>query len=118
MRKNPFVTALRPLRDFSHAERGAVFAAGAFTAAMQTLLVREVFAVVSGNELIIGIMLAVWLAATALGSVLGGRIPASRLNHLLIGLLLFCFIGMTGIRASRLMLMPGESLAPHFLLPQ
>lgn len=116
MRVSPFVTPVAKIRDILSTEKGIIFAVGAVTAVVQTLLVREVFAVVSGNELVIGVMLAVWLAATAAGSVLGGRIPTFRLNSILTGLLLLYIAGMTGIRAIRLLLLPGESLTPLLLL--
>ncbi len=100
---------MRPQQNIAGKDKRIIFAAGAFTAVSQTLFVRETLAVVSGNELVIGILLAVWLSATALGSVLGGKLSFVRMNVILVFLTFFCFFGFTGIRAVRLFLMPGES---------
>lgn len=96
--------------------RVAVFITGAVTAVMQTLLIREMFTVVSGNEMIIGIMLAIWLAATAAGSVSTPRFTSENMNGMLMGLLLAFAAGLTGVRGIRLLLQPGESLSPHLLV--
>ncbi len=103
---------VEPLRR----DAAVMFAVGAFTAIVQTLLVREVFAVVSGNELVIGIMLAVWLAATAAGSAFGGKFPFANRNRALVTLLLLFIAGMTAVRSIRLLLLPGESITPYLLL--
>jgi spermidine synthase len=47
---------------------------GFTTIVAQTLLAREMLSVFLGNELIIGMLLADWLALTALGSYLGGKV--------------------------------------------
>jgi hypothetical protein len=99
-----------------HGNGAVVFAAGAVTAVLQTLLIREVYAVVSGNELVIGLMLAVWLAATAAGSAVAERRMFRSINILLIGMVVAFIAGMTGIRAARLLLLPGASFSPHLLL--
>ena len=106
----------------NHVRRGAgrysgmvVFVAGSVSVVMQTLLVREVFAVTGGNELVIGLMFAVWLAATAAGSVCGQNCTRLSLQSVLFALLLSSAAGMVGIRAVRLLLLPGAVLPPHWL---
>jgi spermidine synthase len=99
-----------------HPEARGMFGAGALAAIIQTLLIREVLTVVAGNELVIGVMLAIWLAATAAGSGFGTRYPFCRSNITLFMLLFVAVGAMTGIRAARLLLMPGSSLPPQLLL--
>lgn len=48
------------------------FFLGAFTLIQQTIILREIFVVVSGNELSFGITLANWLAGVFAGSAAGG----------------------------------------------
>ena len=48
------------------------FFLGAFTLIQQTIILREIFVVVSGNELSFGITLANWLAGVFFGSAAGG----------------------------------------------
>lgn len=50
------------------------FFLGAFTLIQQAIILREIFIVVSGNELSFGITLANWLAGVFLGSVFGGYV--------------------------------------------
>ncbi|MBN1306817.1 MAG: hypothetical protein JXA18_02795 [Chitinispirillaceae bacterium] len=116
MSENEVKSAAGRFKQLFHRDVATIFAAGAVTAVAQTLLVREVFAVVSGNELVIGIMLAIWLAATAAGSAFGDRFPFTNPDRALISLMLLFIAGMTGIRAVRLLLLPGESLTPKLLL--
>ena len=100
-----------------HVDGMAVFVAGAVAAVLQTLVIRELFAVVSGNELSVGITLALWLAATAAGSALGGRYAFLSTNALLVAqVLLFCG-GLTLLRAVRLTLLPGAAVSPLLMLP-
>ncbi len=49
---------------------------GAFSLACQVLLVRESFALYSGNELWLAIQLGLWLSSTAAGGFLGAVLPA------------------------------------------
>ncbi|MBC7227574.1 MAG: methyltransferase domain-containing protein [Thermoflexales bacterium] len=51
----------------------SLFALGFTTAIAQVLLVRELVAVFYGNELVLGLILAAWLAWGALGAGLAGR---------------------------------------------
>ena len=50
-----------------------VFATGFAAAAVQTLFLREYLSIFSGNEIVIGVVLALWLGATAAGSLIGAR---------------------------------------------
>ena len=54
--------------------RGALLALGFTTTVAQVLLVRELVAVFYGNELVLGLILAAWLAWGALGAGLSGRL--------------------------------------------
>ncbi len=49
------------------------FLLGVFSLLCQVLIIRRVLSVFSGNELIIGIILALWIAFTSLGSLLVSR---------------------------------------------
>lgn len=51
--------------------RASLFALGATSIAFQIILLREFLSVFSGNELIIGMVLANWMIITGLGSFLG-----------------------------------------------
>ena len=101
---------------FGRAE-AAVFIGGVVTAVLQTVIVREVLAVMSGNELVIGLILALWLAATALGSMCGKRFPVRTRNAVIFGMLLSFVFGLTGIRAVRLLFRTGTALSPPVLFP-
>jgi hypothetical protein len=54
--------------------QGALLALGFTTTVAQVLLVRELVAVFYGNELVLGLILAAWLAWGALGAGLSGRL--------------------------------------------
>ncbi|MCP4654420.1 MAG: hypothetical protein GY856_03265 [bacterium] len=56
---------------------------GAFSLASQVLLVRECFALYSGNELWLAIQLGLWLSLTAAGGFLGAVLPARASGPLL-----------------------------------
>ena len=57
------------------------FSLGAFTLVQQTILLREIFVVVSGNELSFGVTLANWLAGVFFGSAAGGLV-ADRIRRI------------------------------------
>jgi spermidine synthase len=101
--------------SFDESGRPVLFT-GAFTAVMQTLLFREIFTVVAGNELVIGILFAVWLAATAAGGLLGGRYPHQQQSVKGCFLLVVSLAALIGVRAVRLLLLPGEAVAPLVVL--
>jgi spermidine synthase len=52
----------------------AVLAAGAASLLAQVVLLREILASSQGNELVLGIVLALWLLLTGLASAVGGRV--------------------------------------------
>lgn len=54
-----------------------LFASGFLAVIAQTLLLREILALFAGNELSIGVIFAMWLAGSALGSYFSSR-PAGR----------------------------------------
>jgi spermidine synthase len=54
--------------------RVSLLALGFTTTVAQVLLVRELVAVFYGNELVLGLILAAWLAWGALGAGLAGRV--------------------------------------------
>jgi spermidine synthase len=92
-----------------------VFATGLVTAAMQVVLVREVLTVFAGNEMVVGMVLAIWLAATAAGAGGGQKKTLLALSDALLLLLLVFAAGMVGIRAVRLLQLPGAALPPQLL---
>lgn len=55
---------------------GLVFTLGLLSMTTQLLVLRECTAVFGGNELMVGLVLALWLLLSALGTALGGRVRA------------------------------------------
>lgn len=98
------------------APRAAILLIG-FTAVLaQVLLLREMLVVCHGNELSLGLMLAAWLAWTALGSGLLGRLGrASRLLPLLFAVTAAALpLALLAVRHARAWwdAAPGEMLGP------
>jgi spermidine synthase len=65
---------------------GAIFAfflLGAYSTAVQVLLIREFLVIFFGNELCLGIIFSAWFAAIFLGSRLGARVVARAADPLL-----------------------------------
>ena len=60
--------------SFRHAVAVAVSAAGAASLLAQVVLLREILASSQGNELVLGMVLALWLLLTGLASAAGGRV--------------------------------------------
>jgi len=93
-----------------------------FTAAIaQVVLLRELMVVFRGNEISVGLVLACWLAWTAVGSGLAGRASAHPRTWILVceatlAAALPCAV--VAVRAARPMLrtVPGESLGPATML--
>ncbi|MEO0073861.1 MAG: hypothetical protein ABIK43_04290 [candidate division WOR-3 bacterium] len=54
--------------------RAGLIAIGAFGFAAQIVLLRELFAIFSGNELAAGLMIGIWILWEALGALLGTRL--------------------------------------------
>src|ERR1039457_4261054 len=70
----------------------AVSAAGAASLLAQVVLLREILASSQGNELVLGMVLALWLLLTGLASAAGGRGMAGSV----VGLLPPCFLSGLG----------------------
>jgi hypothetical protein len=92
-----------------------VFAAGLFSAALQSVYFREYLSVFSGNELSIGMIFAVWLLAAGAGSMAGARLAfkrgtAVRGPNAACALVVCAVAGIFALRASRLVFAPGELL--------
>jgi hypothetical protein len=97
-----------------------LFAAGLFSAALQSVYFREYLSIFSGNELSIGMILSVWLVCTGAGTMLAVRVekPDGKGLHPAAPLVLVaCAVaGIAVIRASRLLFLPGEVLGPVQML--
>jgi hypothetical protein len=102
-----------------------VFCAGLCSAALQSVFFREYLSVFSGNELSIGMILSVWLVCTGAGTMLAsrvvkrnddGRVPAVFGSAAPLALIVCAAAGITAIRASRLLFLPGELLGPLSML--
>lgn len=82
----------------------AYFSLGAFALISQTMILREFFVVVYGNELIFGVLLANWLIGIFAGALAGGAAAdrsRDNLNVFVISLLLLAVafpLAITGIR--------------------
>lgn len=98
----------------------AVFALIGFTAVVvQTTLLRELIVVFQGNEASLGLMLAIWLLATACGAAIPVAMPSRRLVAVLQLAAALAFpAGIAIARASRLPFqsVPGETLGPMAML--
>lgn len=98
----------------------ALLLAGASSVVAQIVLLRELLCLFEGNEFSIGLMLAVWLLATAAGSGLFGRLlSAADRQRQLIAILqvvsaLFLPLAILLVRSSRVWAptVPGEMLGP------
>lgn len=60
----------------------AMFVTGAAAVTAQVVLVRELIAIFGGNELIYGLIMAIWLLTYAFGAWLGGRLADRITSHL------------------------------------
>jgi len=92
-----------------------LLALGTSSVSVQLVMIREVMSSFSGNELVIGLVLGVWLLATGLGSLLGvpvaKRVRLERallLGHILIALMPFGQVA--AIRGLPLLWVRGEML--------
>ena len=65
---------LKPYRSHFYAE---VFLLGFLLLSAQIILVREFLIIFNGNELVIGILFAIWMLLTALGAMFGRFFPNS-----------------------------------------
>lgn len=76
------------------------------------IFIRELFAVFSGNELILSISLAIWLLACASGSRFSRKFVSFRLPWLTFFYLFSCLAGIIIIRVIPRLLLPGELSSP------
>jgi hypothetical protein len=97
-----------------------LFCVGVLSSAVQCVFLREYLSVFSGNEFIIGIVLATWLCFTCAGSLWEGRGKKDpgilQKNLLLAGLVVFTASGIFFIRASRLLTAHGQMIGPIMTL--
>lgn len=91
-----------------------IFVSGFTTAIAQNIVIREIFTIVNGNELTIGLILSLWLAATAVGSIAGAKYYFKNSHFLLFFLSLLFVLTVSGIRCYRLLFLPGEAISPIF----
>ncbi len=92
-----------------------------FTAAIaQIVLLRELMVLFHGNEISVGLVLACWLAWTAAGAALAGRLRRPRLGIVVCETVLAAALpgAVLAVRAARpaLQTVPGESLGPMAML--
>ncbi|MBN2189056.1 MAG: hypothetical protein JW699_06350, partial [Chitinispirillaceae bacterium] len=91
---------------------GFMSAAGLAAAAAQVIFLREYLTVFSGNELVIGLIFALWLLAAAAGSRAGRAFTFSNWRLLSFLYVVSVVLGVLLLRASRLLFLPGETVAP------
>lgn len=82
----------------------------------QVVFIRESFAIFSGNELVLGILLSIWLLSGAGGSFTGWRIRKWNTTFFIV-LYVFSFIlGLILLRSIRLFLAPGSTVPPYTII--
>lgn len=82
------------------------FSLGAFALISQTMMLREFFVVVYGNELVFGVLLTNWLVGIFIGALLGGAAAEKSKNNLLlfvISILVMCILLPVSITLVRLL---------------
>jgi spermidine synthase len=89
-----------------------MFAAGLAAAAAQVLFLREYLSIFSGNELVIGVILSLWLLAAAAGSFAGSVFLSVSLRLFSFLYVFSVVLGILLLRASRLLFLPGETIPP------
>jgi hypothetical protein len=82
-----------------------------FAAVAQIILIREFLSVFSGNELILGFFIALWLIAAAFGSKAGSKADKLRTDITALLLITLFFSGTFIIRSVKLFFPPGEELS-------
>lgn len=80
---------------------------------VQTLFLRKLLSLFSGNELHLGLGLAVWLLSSGTGAMLGRKLKKDLLPELLIitGIISFLAFALTGFVRTATSQIPGESIA-------
>ena len=101
----------------------AAITVGMVSILVQTTLLRKLLALFSGNELVIALSLAVWLAGAGAGGLAGTRVvkPETaekrlRLLALVLGLFLLAVLGLNPALRPMLRLMSGEAAGPVKIL--
>lgn len=106
----------------------AFFLMGMVATSAQVLLLRRLMSVLYGNEMVVGMALAVWMAGTGAGSLVCGRVSEARARSILalvttasMVLVTLTVFGTYAVRAlldvpSGQVLAPGASLALSLLL--
>ena len=89
-----------------------IAAAAIASTAVQCIFLREYLVVFSGNELVVGVVLSIWLCAAGIGSIKGQKFSGGFLSPALMALLPLAIFGLYCIRASRLFFSPGELIGP------
>ena len=93
-----------------------MFATGLTAAAVQIVFLREYLSIFSGNELVIGVILALWLLATAAGSYAGNRFEVRNQKFFSFLYVVSIILGLLLLRASRFLFQPGEVIPPWYIL--
>lgn len=94
-----------------NATLAALFALGFLSIGTQIILMRELLIVCSGNEMVLGVLLAIWMFCTALGAAINRFFQADRLPAKLLLILLM----ISG--AMPVMMITGALLLKEWLLP-
>lgn len=84
---------------------------GFFAAVAQIILIREFLSVFSGNELILGFFISLWLLAAAFGSKTGCKADKLRTDTTSLLLIALFFSGIFIIRSVKTFFPPGEELS-------
>lgn len=92
-----------------------LFSTGYFASIVQIIFLRECLAIFSGNELIVGLVIAVWLGAGALGSRAGCRVKTIENRYIALFCIFSLMAGLILLRAVPLLLNPGESVSPQLI---
>ena len=82
------------------------FSLGAFALISQTMMLREFFVVVYGNELVFGVLLTNWLAGIFIGALIGGTAAEKSKDNLMlfvISILVMCMLFPVSITLVRLL---------------
>lgn len=85
---------------------------GITAAALQCIFLREYLTVFAGNELVVGVVLAVWLFAGGAGAALGARWSRVGMSAIAVALAVSSVAGLLLVRATPLLFQPGETIPP------
>ncbi len=90
---------------------GAAVLIGFTSTVAQVVLMRELMVVFNGNEMSLGVMLAIWMLWTAAGSAMAGRLPLAGLLAALATALPLTILAVSGSK-NLFQAVPGEVLGP------